>query len=174
MTYFHRPARNNNKIPIGFFHWLYVFWSPNTIGRSKELNVGLHNGHMTSSPPTLSFFNSFSLYLKTLYLKVGIVRCVPKHIFLHYSMMFCSIIVRIVCSHWKFQKEKVHFKFPDDALKGVIGCPFSTSWYDSLGSWWKVYNILWLKFLNGSVKYTFFTLSKSAVRSSSLFKPMLL
>ncbi len=50
-------------------------------------------------------------------------------------------------------------------LKGVIGCPFSTSRFDSLESKWKVYNTLWLKLLNGSVKNTFFTLSKSAVFS---------
>ncbi len=34
-------------------------------------------------------------------------------------------------------------------VKGVIGCPFSTSWYDSLGSLWNVWKILWLIFLNG-------------------------
>ncbi len=54
-----------------------------------------------------------------------------------------------------FQKKHVFFQFLTPYinavvvcsvdLKGVIGCPFSTSWYNSLGSWWKVYNILWLK-----------------------------
>ncbi len=34
---------------------------------------------------------------------------------------------------------------------------FSTSWNDSLGFYWKVYNILWLQFLNGSVNNNFFT-----------------
>ncbi len=33
-------------------------------------------------------------------------------------------------------------------FKGDVRCPFPTSWYDSLGSSWKIYNILWLKFLN--------------------------
>ncbi len=26
-------------------------------------------------------------------------------------------IEQVVRSHWEFQKEKVHFKYPDDALK---------------------------------------------------------
>ncbi len=34
----------------------------------------------------------------------------------------------------------------------------STSCYDSLGSSWKVWNILWLKFLSGRVKQHLFTL----------------
>ncbi len=39
-------------------------------------------------------------------------------------------------------------------FKGDTRRPFSTSCYDSLGSSWKVYNILWLKFFSGSVKTT--------------------
>ncbi len=49
------------------------------------------------------------------------------------------------------------------SFKGVIGCPFSTSRYDSLGSEWKVYNILWLKFLNGRVKHLFYPVKISSV-----------
>ncbi len=45
------------------------------------------------------------------------------------------------------------------SVKGDIRCPFSTSWYESLGSSWKVYNILWLKL--GSVNNTLFTWSKN-------------
>ncbi len=55
------------------------------------------------------------------------------------------------------------------ALKGDIGCPFSRSWYDSLGFSWKVYNILWLKFLNGSVKQHPFSLSKTALFTATHF-----
>ncbi len=28
----------------------------------------------------------------------------------------------VVCSHWKFQKEKVHFKYTDDAKKIRVEC----------------------------------------------------
>ncbi len=43
-------------------------------------------------------------------------------------------------------------------FKGDIRCPFSTRWYDSLGSSWNVCNVNWLKFLNGCVKKIHFYL----------------
>jgi len=57
----------------------------------------------------------------------------------------------------------------EEILKGVIRCPFSTSWSDSLGSSCKVCSILWLKFLNGCVKQHPFYLLKTALFKATRF-----
>ncbi len=54
-------------------------------------------------------------------------------------------------------------------FKGDIGCPFSTSWYDSLGSSWNVCNILWLKLFDGRVKQHSFYLVKNISVPNKLF-----
>ncbi len=72
----------------------------------------------------------------------------------HIQVWYC-----LLYNSWNFRQQSLIFLFIFIViffvwmgLKGVIGCPFSTSWYDSLGSYSKVYNIRWLKFLNGNVK----------------------
>jgi len=57
-------------------------------------------------------------------------------------------------------------------IKGVIGCQFSTSWYDSLGSSCTVCHILWLNFLNGCVNQHPFYLLKNNSVHSDLFRCM--
>ncbi len=52
------------------------------------------------------------------------------------------------------------------SVKVVIACPILHKLIWFFRVLMKVYNILWLKFLNGSVKNTFFTLSKSALFSA--------
>jgi len=54
-------------------------------------------------------------------------------------------------------------------LKGVIGCSFYTSWYDSLGSSCKVCNILWLKFLDCCLKQYPFYRIKTALFTVTRF-----
>ncbi len=84
---------------------------------------------------------------------------------------WASYLHTLIETIWKFPYQ--HFWFStrgQTSFKGVIRCPFYTSWYDFLGSYRKVYNILWLKFLNGSVKNTF-TLAKSALFLASHYSP---
>ncbi len=84
---------------------------------------------------------------------------IPENIFFMFRVMFK------LKAYWKSQKQIHPVLFKRLViLKGDIGCPFSTSWYDPLGSLWNVCNILWLKFLNGHVKqHPFYLVQNSSV-----------
>ncbi len=68
---------------------------------------------------------------------------------------WCSRNISYYYQYWKqlccliFMWKNIIFSLH---FKEDIRCRFSTCWCDSLESSWKFYNILWLRFLNGSVK----------------------
>ncbi len=61
----------------------------------------------------------------------------------HMNHFYCAF-----ASFWKLESFIACSTNHIVCLKGVIGCQLSTNWYDSL--------ILWLKFLNGTVKQHLF------------------
>ncbi len=110
-----------------------------------------------------------------------LVRDLCMHIFAAAAYITCSqqcvcvpTLLKIKVSKGRFHSSVIEEQFwvpqrtflSEQFLRGASGFPFSTSWYDCLGSSWNVCNILWLKFLNGHVnQHPFYLVKNSSVHS---------